>query len=436
LPHTNGFDLTRLLLSYKVQAITLILIWIVAMLFSAEFILTLVMMLLLAMALFELKIEGQRVQFGFRGQLKTNFQEFLSNKAYLVAMVPFFIVFVTAFWSGDLHYTVERLRIKLPFLVLPFAFASIPHFKRREVLLIFYFLVATMTVACLYVGITYLANFEEINELIGKGQPMPTPSNHIRFSLVLGFSVIAGAILFSRRFVLRYPRERWLIGGMTVFLFLFIHVLSVRSGILVLYLAVLLLSIRYVYLTKRYVMGAAALMALFLVPVAAYFLVPSFQTKIHYARWDLMQYWQGRGSDYSDSERLTSLEVGLKIGNEHPLLGVGAGDLKKEVKKRYEAEYTDASKPKMPHNQFVTLYAGSGMIGLLVFLWSFFFPLFYRRQYRATFLLALHIIIFFSFMMENTIENNFGISFYLLFLLIGINFLSRTEGPDLHSNTE
>jgi O-antigen ligase len=428
--------LTKLLLSYKVQAITLILIWIVAMLFSAEFILTLVMMLLLAMALFELQIEGQAVRFGFRQQLKGNVQGFLSNKAYLVAMVPFFIVLVTAFWSGDLDYTIERLRIKLPFLVLPFAFASIPRFKHREVLLVFYFLLATMTVACLYIGINYLANFEEINDLIGKGQPMPTPSNHIRFSLVLGFSIIGGAILFAQRFVLRYPWERWLIGGMTVFLFLFIHVLSVRSGILVLYLAVLFLSIRYVYLTRRFAMGAGVLLALTVVPIAAYLLVPSFQTKIHYARWDLMQYWQGRGSDYSDSERLTSLEVGLKIGNEHPVLGVGAGDLKEEVKKRYAAEYTDASKPKMPHNQFVTMYAGSGMIGLLVFLSSFFFPLFYRRSYRITFFLALHVIVFFSFMMENTIENNFGISFYLLFLLIGINFLGKGEDSDLLTDTE
>ena len=425
----------KLLLSYKAQSVTLLLLWIVAMVFSAEFILSQVMILLMAFAVFQLKIEGQRVRIQFREGLVNNLRKTFTNPVYLAVMIPFFVVLLTAFWSVDLDYTFERLRIKLPFLLLPFAFVSMPKFKEREVFVVLYFLVLVMFVACLYVGWNYLTHFDAVNEMIGKGKPMPTPSNHIRFSLMLGLAILAGAALYYRGFFLRYAWEKQLVAGITLFLFAFIHILSVRSGLLVLYLAILFLCIRYVYLTRRFAVGALVAFCLASLPVIAYQTIPSFKTKINYAHWDFMQYLQGKGANYSDSERLTSVEVGLKIGNQHPILGVGAGDLKKEVKKVYASEYRSIEKPKMPHNQFVSLYAGAGLFGLLVFLLGFFFPLFFQKNYLNPLFFAFHIMIFFSFMMENTIENNFGVSMYLLFLLIGLKYLNRQPEALTTSNS-
>ncbi|MCB0641079.1 MAG: O-antigen ligase family protein [Phaeodactylibacter sp.] len=422
-----------LLQSYKAQAITLIFIWIVAMLFSAEFLLSQAMILLVALAVFQLKIDGQRVRFGIRDSIRANFRRCYSNKAVLAVTIPFLLVLVTALWSGDLDYTMERLRIKAPFLILPFAFMSIPRFKRRELLFVLYFLVLVMFVASIYVGLNYLANFEAINDMIGRGKPIPTPSNHIRFSLVLGTSILAGGALFHENFYLRYSWERYLIGGITLFLFAFIHVLSVRSGLVVLYISMLCLGSWYVYHTRRYALGAGLVMAMVLLPIIAYQTIPSFQTKLRYAQWDLRQYMQGTGKDYSDSERITSVEVGLKIGNQHPFIGVGAGDLKSEVRRLYAGEYGDIAAPKMPHNQFVSIYAGTGLSGLLIFLIGFFYPLYYQKNYKNILFVAFHIIIFFSFMMENTIENNFGVSFYLLFLLLGLNYLDRRKEATLQT---
>lgn len=399
------------------------------MVFSAEFILSQVMILLMALAVFQLKIEGQRVRFQFREGLIEHFRQTFSNPVYWAVMIPFFVVLLTAFWSADLDYTFERLRIKLPFLLLPFAFVSMPKFREGELFVVLYFLVLVMFVACLYVGWNYLNHFDAVNEMIGKGKPMPTPSNHIRFSLMLGLAILAGATMYYHGFFFRYAWEKTLVAGITIFLFAFLHILSVRSGLLVLYLAILFLAFRYVYLTRRFAVGAMVAFCLFSLPVIAYQMVPSFKTKINYAHWDFMQYLQGKGTHYSDSERLTSVEVGLKIGNEHPLLGVGAGDLKKEVKKVYASEYTGISYPKMPHNQFVSLYAGAGLLGLCAFLVGFFFPLFYQKNYLNPIFFAFHIMIFFSFMMENTIENNFGVSLYLLFLLLGIKYLIEEKEP-------
>ena len=413
-----------ILQSYKAQVFSLLFIWIVSMLFSAEFVLSLAMFLLVVCAFFQIHYQGQKVSIGLRTDIRNSWQRYWSDKAYLVISLPFLLVLFSALWSEDAGYTLERLRIKLPFLILPFAFVSMPSLKKREVLTVFYFLLLVMTVACIYVGMNYLAHFDEVNEMIGKGKPIPTPSNHIRFSLVLSFTILAGAALYYEGFYFQYKWERWLIPLATLFLFVFIHILSVRSGLLVLYLGIFFLSIRYAFVTRKYAVIAAVLLALISLPILAYQAVPSFRQKINYARWDFMQYMQGTGKTYSDSERFMSMEVGMKIGNAHPVFGVGAGDLKKEVKLAYQVEYQGEQVPKMPHSQFVSIYAGTGIVGLGIYLFSFFFVLFYRKRYRSLLYLGFHVIIFFSLFMENTIENNFGVSFYLLGALLGMRYLS------------
>ncbi|MBK7406839.1 MAG: O-antigen ligase family protein [Saprospirales bacterium] len=407
--------------SYKALSISLFMIWMVAMVFSAEFILSQVMILFVAMALFEYRPGFPWLR--WRRELRDNTRTWWWYRPFLFVAIPFLLVLVSAAWSSDIPYTLERLRIKAPFLVLPWALVGIPRISRKEFHFILYFLLALMTIACLYVGLNYLVHFQEINDMIGRGKPIPTPSNHIRFSLVLCFAILSGFFLIAERFFIRYRWERWLILGLTMFLLGFIHLLSVRSGLLVLYLAVLVWLLRYVFLTRRWAVAVALGVSFVFLPIVAYQLFPSFRTKLEYVRWDLVQHQHGTGANYSDSDRLTSLKVGWEIGKRNPIFGVGAGDLKREVNLEYARSFPDAPTIKMPHNQYVTLFAGTGLVGVGVFTLGFFYPLFYRRHYKDPLFLALHVVVFASFLMENTLENNFGISFFLLFLLLGLNRL-------------
>jgi O-antigen ligase len=393
----------------------------VAMIFSAEFLLSQAMILLVALAVFQVWQPDGSVRFAWRAIPAWN--NWKSYPPYWLVAMPFLIVLLTAFWSSDATYTLERLRIKLPFLLMPFAFAAMPRFSKREVYLLLFFLLGLMVVASLYVGANYLMDFDYINEQMGKGHPLPTPSNHIRFSIVLGCAILAGGTLFYEKFYLRHPRERWLIGGATLLLFAFIHVLSVRSGLLLLYVGMLTLAAIQIVRTRRWAWGIGALAVVVGLPLLSYQVLPTFRTKINYMRWDIQQHLAGKGANYSDSERLTSMSVGLQIGNEHPVVGVGAGDLKQEVRKVYAIQYPDLKAPKMPHNQFVTIYASAGILGLALFLLGFFFPLFYHRNYQTPLFLVFHVVIFCSCLIENTLENNYGVSLYLLFLLIGLNYL-------------
>ncbi|MEZ4962233.1 MAG: O-antigen ligase family protein [Saprospiraceae bacterium] len=416
-----------LLQSYKAQSIVFLFIWLVSMVVSAEFVLSVAMIALVLLSLFQLKIDGPKVSLTMRDSLKKDVEKYWGYKAWLAVSVPFLIVLVSALWSSDMGYTLERLRIKLPFLVLPFAFATMPALRKREILTILYFLLVTMSIISLYVLINFAMSFDAVMGNLGRGGHLPTPSNHIRFSLTLALAIIGGLALWMERFHFQHPAERYFIGGLTLFLFIFIHVLSVRSGLLALYLALSVLACYFVLAKKKYLVGLAGIAGIIALPVVAYFTVPSFKLKIDYARWDYQQFVQGSGANYPDSERLVSMKVGLCIGNAHPVFGIGAGDLRQAVKVAYEAHYRDNYHFRMPHNQFITVYAGTGVVGLAIFLAGFFFPVFYQKNYRNPLFLALHAIVFMSFWMENTIENNFGVSLFLFFLLIGLNYLSNAK---------
>lgn len=412
-----------LLQSYKAQALIFLFIWVVSMVLSAEFVLSVSMIGLLVLALFQLEIDGPQVRVFFRKNLKENFREFWQYKAWLAVTIPFFLVLVSALWSGDVDYTLERLRIKLPFLILPFAFASMPALRKKEIFTILYFLLVMMSIISLYVLIDFLVNFDEVMALLGKGGHLPTPSNHIRFSLTLAFAIIGGIALWAEKFHFQQTSERYIIGGMTLFLFIFIHVLSVRSGILALYLGLFVLAGYYVFIKKKYLWGLMGMIGIIGLPFIAYQAVPSFKLKVDYAVWDFKQFQQGGGGHYPDSERLISMTKGLELAKENWLFGVGAGDLKKAMKNKYENELAGSYNFRMPHNQLISIFAGTGIIGLIVFLAAFFYPLFYKKNFRQPLFLALHAVVFMSFFMENTIENNFGISMYLFFLLMGLNYL-------------
>ena len=362
------------------------------------------------------------------------FRRFFSSRVHLIITLFFFIVFLSGVMTEDWEYWLNRLQMKLPFLVLPIIFCGLPTLSKRTYLGLFYFLVTALTITCIGILINYLLHFDEINTLMKQGQPMPTPRNHIRFSLLLALGTVAAFLLWQERFKFKYKWEPTLILSAGIFLLAMIHLLSVRSGLAALYLAVIILGIRFVLRTRKYWIGIAIGLSMLALPLVAYYTIPSFQAKIAYVKYEFWIRENKLSGNYSDLGRIISLQIGLDIGNEHPIFGVGAGNLRQEVGARYAAQYPDVKEIRMPHNQLVSVYAGTGIVGLLVFLFAFFFSLFFswkremKRQKIKTeqpsfdfqLFLALHIIVFASFMVENTIENSIGVGFYTFFLLLGL----------------
>jgi O-antigen ligase len=361
--------------------------------------------------------------FSVSEDFKQNFSIVWKNKAFAVVPLFLIIVMLSIFWSSELPYWIEKTRIRLPFLVIPLAFAWLPTITKRHYQSVFYGMLILISIVSLGVLINYSLDYEAITSSLLHGKNIPVPMNHIRFSLLMSFAIVAGFILYAENFTWKYAWERKFIVGLSIFLIVAIHILSVRSGIVALYGTLFFLGFRfYIILKKQYLKGIFVGSLFILLPFAAYFLMPSLQNKVDYAIRDYQHFIKGDGADFSDAERLESIFVGIEIGNQAPLLGCGYGDLWKEIQATYARRFPREDELKLPHNQFVVIYAGLGVLGLSMFVFIFLFPLFYQKNYQDWYFLALHLIVFFSFLVEPTMETQVGTAIYSFFLGLGLNF--------------
>ncbi|MCB0529030.1 MAG: O-antigen ligase family protein [Saprospiraceae bacterium] len=350
--------------------------------------------------------------------LVRSFRRFFRHRALLPVTLLFFVPALSYFWSDDHAYWLERMRIRVPFFVLPWAFANLPSLTKRQFRLALYLLVWSLAVICAGVLINFALHFDAIIADLGMGRPMPVPRSHIRFSLVLATGIFTGAWLWFDGFYWKWRRERRLLALVTVFLFVCIHVISVRSGIAGLYAVLLFSAGRFIWKTRRWGLGLAALSAILIVPLIAIQAIPSFKMRVEYMKWDWLQYRQNIGSQYSDSERWISLEAGLDLWRAHPVLGVGAGDLPEEIRRTVTTRYPEYREaPKLPHNQFLYILAGTGLLGLLASMIAFMAPVARAQSRRFYLFAAFQILAFTSFLVEYTIETAMGAAFYLFYTL-------------------
>jgi O-antigen ligase len=346
----------------------------------------------------------------------------IEHKIWFMMSIPFWIVLLSGIYSQDIGYWLERLNMRLPFLVLPIAFANLPPFSKRDYYSVFYVLQGVMFVSLATTLFRYALDFEHINTMIVHGKAMPTPMNHIRYSLLLAISILSGVVLYNQKYSFRFAWERPILLFILIFQFIGIHILSVRSGLAVLYVAIGVLMLIYIVQSKRYIFGFAILAALACLPVVSYFALPSFKSKVDYAFYDRQMRAEGHVKDYSDSERIASLEVGMAVAKENLLLGVGTGDVWWKIKAEYAQNYAWETEPKIPHNEFIMILAGTGLVGVLLFLWSFFYPLWYKNFYKEPIFLAHSICLFLSYFVESTIEVAVGTAMYAFFAALCVHY--------------
>lgn len=356
----------------------------------------------------------------FQANYNEKFLKFIKTPPF-IAMVGFYLlVLASGFWSDDKIFFLERIRIKLPFLLLPLALFVIAPIKKEGFVLLLktYFWVMVL---CIIWSVSHLlAGLDGVLNLYAMGKVLPTPVNHIRFSLMAVMAIITAYYIWKKGFA-NSSAEKTLMLIFSVFIILYIHVLSVRSGILALYVASIILALKHVVETKHYKLLIALFICVTLLPVLAYNFSPTFKMKYNYMVYEMSHYKAG---DYtiigSDVRRLLSIQSGVEATENNVLFGVGYGDIQQETYKVYAHKFPTAPEESkmLPHNQFVFIYTGLGIVGLIVFLLSFFIPLFYQRTYTDDMVLGISIVMFTSFLSEYTLENQLGVAIYLFFLLL------------------
>lgn len=345
----------------------------------------------------------------------------IKQKPYIWVFAVFFLLyFVSIVYAGNAAEWWKLTHIKLHFLMLPLCFALLLPLSRKEYMLIVLCMIITSIWSTIWVQVAYYSNFHLFSESLGSGGSLPTPINHIRYSAIIALSMLICIAFVIENWKIKYKWERLAYGITAMYLFYFLHILSVRTGLALAYAGILILVIFYIQKIRRW-KQIAIILALILAPVIAYKTLPGFELKVRYTLWDLGKFKTGEGDDYSDAERWQSWRAGLIVGNRHPLFGTGLGEFRKELETYYKTELKQDTWTR-PHNQWINVFTIFGLFGVVVFTFMIIYPMTFSLFWKHPLIPALYIVQLLSMLVEHPLDTTFGTSLFLLLTLVGLSY--------------
>jgi len=222
-----------------------------------------------------------------------------------------------------------------------------------------------------------------------------------------------------------------------VVLALYIHILAAKSGLISFYIFLAGYG-GYLAFARRKAAGFVLIAAIPVIILLALKLMPTFRERMTYVGFSYVMFKQGdKSGNIGDIARLTSYKLAFILIKEHPLTGVGTGDMKQEMDKLYTEKYpgTPEYGRLLPHNQFLTIAIGCGVPAAILFAIWVFMPLArLRRNRQSFFFFMVWLILFLQLMIEPVLEIQFGVFVYLFFLLLQMQELK--DGRDIAPTTD
>ena len=356
-----------------------------------------------------------------------NIRFLIQYKPFILVFSLYFILFlVSIIYAGNLSEWWKLTHPKFAFLLIPLAFSMLRPFTRKEYMYITLCMILMAVWSSIWVQVAFYNEHYLFSRSLGFGGSLPTPINHIRYSVVIATSMIICLAYVIEGWKVRYAWERWAYGFTAVYLFYFLHVLSVRSGLVIGYAGIFILVLFYLGKLSRW-KQIALLGMVIIAPFMAYKLLPGFEQKVNYTLYDLGQFKQDKGTQYSDSERWDSWRVGIIVGNQHPFFGTGTGRFRAELESYYK-EVLKKDTWTRPHNQFINVFAGFGLFGLAIFLFVLIYPVTFRFFWSPPLLPTLYIMQLLSLLVEHPLDTEFGTVLFLLLSVLGLSYQDGIEG--------
>ncbi|MCW3123626.1 MAG: O-antigen ligase protein [Flavipsychrobacter sp.] len=346
-------------------------------------------------------------------------RQWLRNKWWLLGVAWVACYALTWFWSVDKHNWDIRWQTKLPVLILPLAVSYMPRFSAKQLQFI------TISGGLLLLGgafysMSFLLTDPDAIYQYKFSVILPTlPKNdHVRASLAIALFVIWSIYTWPS---LQSTKAKWLVGTCVGLLVVFMHVLAVKSGLLSLYLFLTGWGL-YMAIAKKKLIGLIIIIAIPLAVIFGIKYIPTFRERAAYIDFTYFMFTHGdKSGNYGDINRLMSYKIAVNLIKEHPLTGVGTGDMMTAMDKGYEQLYPEVpqSAVLLPHNQFLIVALGCGIPAMLLFIAWVFMPLAkLRRDRRSFFFFMVWLVLFLQLMIEPVLEVQIGVFVYLFFLVL------------------
>ncbi|TGE19910.1 O-antigen ligase family protein [Hymenobacter elongatus] len=347
------------------------------------------------------------------------------------ALVGVFVLHAAGGFITEQSNMKEYIRdvvLQSPFLLLPLAFWLLPALPSRYLKLLWILFISCVVVSALLSTSNYLLHATEINDMYLRSKIMPTEPDHIRFSLMVTLATAAALALLAFDNLDKQIRSLLLVA--VVLLALFQHLLAVRSGLVTFYAVGILIIGWLVVRARQYQRAAIVGATLVLLLVVSYMSFPTFRNKFVNTQADLGEVKNvDAANNYSLVARVYSYKVAAKVIKANPLVGVSKADMTQELAVHYRTDYPSIREESyiMPHNQFIYLAVAFGLVGVLLFTLSFYYPLLWAWPRFAPLLIVQYTIVSLSFLVEYTLETQVGLTYSLFFILLALNGITSGQ---------
>lgn len=358
------------------------------------------------------------------GNIRDNFQAWYKNAFSWLGFAFFGVYLLSGLWSSDTDFWWASTINKLPFVILPFAFLSVPLHKIKYQRIIIIGIAVMQLLVILYSLLQLGLHTEFYMRGYHVSRPLPTTKydDHIRFSLslVLSIQMFCYLLFEQQKATLTKAIKIFLIACILLFV-VYLHILAAKTGLICLYLSTIVFIFYKVY-GKSKIKAVVLALCVAAIPVVAYNIIPTFKTKVDYVFYEFNKSKQDKKYDYtlSDAGRMITYDIGLKAIEKYPFTGTGAGDIMHEMRAGYQQYYPEVASSEQygPTNQFMFTALSVGIPLCLVLVAMILYPFFARR--KNVYLVITGMVMLVSMMVEAMLELQFGVFTYLFFILFWI----------------
>lgn len=357
------------------------------------------------------------------GNFKEKFRRFYKRKALFFLFIFYLLHWIALFVTENGHEASRNLSMKTSLLLIPFSLGSVeqPVNKSQARILLNTFIYGLGLVCFIdlayalyrYVdtGSSNYFFYDQLPQVIKRKQ------HYLGLYLSTGIAVIIWRLLGHYRF--ERKTIKWLHVLLMVLFFIVILLLSTRAQILGIVFMFVIGGIAYSYQKKMLLKGIVSTLSTIILVGASLYIVPKTRERIieTYDEWKEWKYGEGKKDT---NVRVFIWKYGLEVFQENLLFGTGPGDADADLHVKFEKceeqfwsgerNFLLSEKTYNYHNQFLQSAAGLGILGLLILIIVFIWPLIYHR--KNTLLLMFLCVSFFGFFTESMFERQAGVLFF------------------------
>lgn len=342
-------------------------------------------------------------------------KKFLKTPLLISISLLIFIPLISGLWSEDHGEWINVVKIKLPFLFLPLAFAGDWKLSDKQWKDIAYIFISLILISCSWSFWQYFSDIKAINESYLKAKTIPTLlyNDHVRFSWLVCIAVMVNVYLI---YASNKKKESLLLIIPLAFMVIYLHILAARTGLISLYFFFFCFFIFLLFQKKKY--SIFLLITIAAAAWASWQFFPTLQNRFRYVRYDLSLAKDGITPGTSDANRLISLKAGWLILQHNPF-GVGAGDVRNEANKWYDKNFPDITTTDKlyPSSEWMVYGDMAGWPAVLLFTFAIGFPLFVKMERHHFFWIMLIVVSIIVCLLETTLETQFGVFIYCFTIL-------------------